>query len=268
MGESKFSSSNSEGYVIDAGFLIGLTDRLVEIAVRHGAVAMDVRARAKTRIGAHGSSSVEYSSAGAAIAALVGVPDSFEFSIQGRTPTGTFMISLDLTPGSSDFLYANGPVTMAHEAHETMRAALAARKEIGDRVQAEAVTRAAAEHPTLARRVATGDRMRNRMDSLRWILPMAGYLILLPLAVVLPKGLHAALAFAGTFACIGIGLLLNTNMGDLRKARRERLRKEAAAIGLVVAEDDHRPIRRFDFSDLDASESTRLEFAPLQPLEV
>lgn len=268
MDGSKFSSSNSDGYVIDAAFLIDLTDRLVEIVRRHGAIGMDVRARAKTKIGAHGSSSVEYGGARATIAALVGTPDSFDFSIQGRTPDDTFMISLDLAPGSSDFLYAKGPVTMAHEAHETMRAALAARKEIGERIQAEAVARAAAEHPTLARRIVTGDRMRNRMDSLRWILPMAGYLILLPLAVVLPKGLHAAMAFAGAFACIGADLLLNTNMGNVRKARRERLRKEAAAIGLVVAEDEHRPIRRFDFSDLDASDSARLEFAPLRPLGV
>lgn len=268
MGESKFSSSNSDGYVIGAGFLIGLTDRLIEIAGRHGAVGMDVRARARTRIGAHGSSSVEYGGARAAIASLVGNPDSFDFSIQGRTPTDTFMISLDLNPGSGDFLYAKGPVTMAHEAHETMRAALAAQKEIGELIQKEAIELASIEHPAIARRVASGDRLRNRLDSLRWILPMAGYVILLALAVSLSKGLHAAMAFAGTFACIGAGIVLNTDMGELRKKRRERLRREASAIGLVVAEDERRPIRRFDFSDLDASDSTRLEFDPLRPLEM
>jgi hypothetical protein len=272
MDESKFSSSNSDGYVIDADFLIALTDRLVEIAERHGAFEIGVRARAKTRIGAHGSSTVEYGGTRAAIAAIVGSVDSFEFSIHGRTPVGgssdTFMISLDLTPGSSDFLYAKGPVTMAHEAHETMRAAMAAQKEIGARLQAEAVERAAVEHPALARRIASGDRLRNGLDSLRWILPMVGYLVLLAAAVRLPKGTHAAMAFAGTFACIGVGLLLNTNVGDLRRARRARLRAEATAIGLAVPEDDHRPIRRFEFERIADTGAPRLDFSPLEPLRV
>lgn len=268
MGESKFSSSNTGGYVVDANFLTALTDRLVEIVRRHGAVEMAVRAKAKTRIGSHGSSTVEYGSTRAAVAAVVGAIESFEFSIHGRTDADTFMVSLDLTPSSSDFLYASGPVTMAHEAHETMRAALAAQKEIGERIQAEAIELASIEHPAIARRVASGDRLRNRLDSLRWILPMVGYLILLAAAIRLPKGTHAAMAFAGTFACIGIGLLLNTNVGDLRKARRERLRSDAEKVGLVIAQDNHRPIRRFDFSDVDDAHSPRLDFAPLQPLEV
>lgn len=271
MDTAKFSSIDVGAYAIDGMFLVQLSERLCDLASRHGARMIELTVDIEVPNGPYGRVERRHRDTSPLLDGSFGRdPAKVGIMVHGHAPCGDghqpYVLSLTLEPARGGFMMATGPALLAQEGFDTIRGAMAAAERFADIPREQEKLPATIVQAMDHQRKAL--RLHEAIDVARVAFPGLIALAVYAWGFFGPRR-DTAFCMALGVAFVFFALAQYWGIGPRRRARLERATRDAEAAGIPKPAPKEKPLRTIDLSRPEGDDmAARLAYDPLVPLEV